>query len=70
MPMVEDFTILATGSEVAGEGRVERCPRCGRNGIRERIDGEPTFLHSSSTELMSDGRLVTPEDCCPSDDRG
>ena len=68
MPVVEDFTILAPGSEVAGEGRVERCPRCGRNGVKERVDGEAMFLHGSSTELMSDGLLEMPGECCPDDE--
>jgi hypothetical protein len=68
MPVVEDFTILASGAEVAGEGRVEKCPSCGRNGVRERVNGQSFFLHSSTTELMSDGLLETPGECCPTDE--
>jgi hypothetical protein len=67
MPVLEDFTGLAPGAEVVGEGRVESCPRCGRNGVRERVDGQPKILHAQATELMSDGLLVTPEDCCDCD---
>jgi len=67
MLVLEDFTVLSPGAEVAGEGSVERCPRCGRSGLRERVGGEPTFLHAQSSEVMSDGLLVTPEDCCADD---
>ena len=67
MTVMEDLTMLKSGSEAAGEGRVERCPRCGRNGVREVVDGAPKFLHAFSTELMSDGLLVKPEDSCPAE---
>jgi len=67
MPVLEDFTVLMPGAEVAGEGLVERCPRCGRNGVRERVDGQTKLLHAWAMELMSDGLLVIPEDCCPWD---
>jgi len=67
MPIVEDLTVLTAGSDAA-EGLVERCPRCGRNGVRERLDGEAKFLHAFSMELMSDGLLIVPEDCCPAED--
>ena len=68
MPVLEDFTVLARGAEAVSEGRVERCPRCGRNGVREPVDGRMKFLHAQAFELMSDGLLVTPEDCCPSEE--
>ena len=64
MPVVEDFTALDPGIDVEGEGRVERCPRCGRNAVREDIGGETHFVHAQCYELMSDGLLVTPEECC------
>jgi predicted metalloprotease len=67
MTVMEDLTVFTAGSEASGEGRIERCPRCGRNGVREVVDGEQKFLHAFSTELMSDGLLVTPEDCCPAE---
>ena len=67
MPVVEDFTTLAPGAEVAGEGSVARCPRCGRNGVRELFRGRTEFVHSQESELMCDGLLVT-EDCCSEDD--
>ena len=65
MLVLEDLTGLELGAEVGGEGRVERCPRCGRKGVRERVDGERMFVHGRSSELMSDGLLVTADDCCP-----
>jgi len=67
MLVMEDLTGLELGAEVGGEGRVERCPLCGRKGVRERVDGKRTFVHTRSSELLSDGLLVTAEDCCPSE---
>jgi hypothetical protein len=61
---VEDFTLLSPGFEIVGGATVEPCPFCGRSGIRERIDGEAKVLHRQTSELMCDGLLVTPEDCC------
>ena len=61
---VEDFTLLRPGFEIVGGTRVEPCPFCGRSGIRERVDGEAKVLHRQTSELMCDGLLVIPEDCC------
>src|SRR5206468_382456 len=67
MPVVEDFTVAAPGIEIDGEGRVERCPVCGRNGVREDVGSRTKYLHAQAYELMSDGLLVTPEECCVGD---
>ena len=63
---VEDFTLLRRGFEVPLEGRVETCPRCGRNGIEERPEcGFPYFLHVQASEVQGDGMRVEPLDACP-----
>ena len=67
MLVVEDFTVLEQGAEVAGDGRVATCPRCGRNGVRESVEGRTEWIHSQESELMSDGLLVTL-DCCASEE--
>jgi hypothetical protein len=65
MVQVEDFTSLPSGFEVPLEGRVQTCPRCGRNGIEEHPEcGDPYFLHRQTTDLQSDGMLTEPLDCC------
>jgi hypothetical protein len=61
----EDFTGLPAGIEVALAGYVDRCPRCGRNGIEQRSDdGSRTILHVQASELFGDGMRVEPIDCC------
>ena len=62
--VIDDYTLLAAGTTIAEWGRVESCPLCGRNGLRERLEGQDAILHSESSELMSDGLLVVPGDCC------
>ena len=63
--IVEDFTSLQRGFEVPQEGRVEVCPRCGRNGIEEHpLCGSPYFLHVLGSSLLSDGMICEPIDRC------
>jgi hypothetical protein len=65
MMRVEDFTQLPEGRFVPIEGRVERCPRCGRNGIEEHPLGTaPYFLHVQVSEILPDGMLDEAVDCC------
>jgi hypothetical protein len=64
LTVIDDYTVLEIGTVIAGWGRVERCPRCGRNGLRERLEGHEAILHTETSELMSDGLLVVPGDCC------
>lgn len=65
MIAVEDFTKLAEGTDVALEGRVGRCPRCGRSGIEHRGErGIDAFVHMQKSQILSDGLLVEPTDCC------
>jgi ssDNA-binding Zn-finger/Zn-ribbon topoisomerase 1 len=48
------------------EGRVDTCPRCGRNGVLEYSDyGNPYFVHRQTSEVLCDGMLTQPEDYCP-----
>jgi hypothetical protein len=46
------------------EGRVDRCPECGRNGIEHDEPDTLFFVHVQGTELLSDGMLTEPRDCC------
>jgi hypothetical protein len=65
MLTIEDFTKLPEGLVVALEGRVGRCPICGRNGIeRVQTDGRGIYLHLQTSEILSDGLLIEPRDCC------
>jgi hypothetical protein len=64
MVMLQDFTALSRGSDVPLEGRVDRCPQCGRNGIEHAEPDTLFFVHLQETELLSDGMLTEPRDCC------
>jgi hypothetical protein len=65
MIRVEDFTQLPQGRIVPMEGWVQRCPRCGRNGIEEHPTASaPYFLHVQASELLPDGMRDEPLDCC------
>ena len=65
MVVLEDFTRLSAGSGVGLEGRVESCPRCGRPGIEELSpDGRSLVVHSQTSQILGDGMLVEPLDCC------
>jgi hypothetical protein len=65
MLTTQDFTKLPEGLVVPLEGSVERCPRCGRNGIEEgQSAGAPFFVHVQTCEVLGDGMLTQPQDCC------
>ncbi len=65
MLSVEDFTSLPNGFVVPQEGRVDVCPRCGRNGVEEHpACGGPFFLHRQAIDVRGDGMLVEPLDRC------
>jgi len=65
MVFVEDFTRITAGREVPLEGRVRRCPRCGRSGVEQHsADGLPLVVHIQVSEVLGDGMLVEPRDCC------
>ncbi len=64
MVMLEDFTVLAPGSDVPLEGRVVCCPRCGRNGVEHPEPDGTFFVHVQASELFSDGMRTEPRDCC------
>jgi hypothetical protein len=65
MIRIDDFTQLPEGRFVPIEGRVERCPRCGRNGIEEHPVGTLSyFLHVQASEVLPDGMFDEPLDCC------
>lgn len=67
MLVIQDFTKLSEGVTVPSEGRVSRCPKCGRNGIQRRpglADPVVTFLHVQASRLFGDGMLTEPADCC------
>jgi hypothetical protein len=63
--IVEDFTSLRRGFVVPLEGRIDVCPRCGRNGIEEHPQcGDPYFLHVQASDLLSDGMRTELLDRC------
>jgi hypothetical protein len=65
MTTVEDFTQFPLGMEVALEGRVKRCSRCGRNGIEQAGgDGPVWLIHVQSSRVLGDGMLTEPSDYC------
>jgi hypothetical protein len=65
MIRVEDFTNLPEGRLVPIEGRIERCPQCGRNGIEEHPHANvPYFLHVQASEILPDGMRDDVLDCC------
>ncbi len=64
MTTFEDFTSLPRGCEVLLAGRVDTCPRCGRNGI-ESSEGHLTcFIHTQETDVSGDGMRTDPVDVC------
>lgn len=64
MTSIEDFTVLMPGADVALEGRVARCARCGRNGI-ERGSADRTYvIHVQTSRVLGDGMLTEPSDFC------
>lgn len=64
MVTVEDFTRLSPGSDVPLEGRVCACPNCGRNGVPHEEPDRLFYVHVQATEVLSDGMLTEPKDCC------
>jgi hypothetical protein len=65
MLTTEDFTSMPEGLLDPLAGRVSRCPFCSRNGIETHPQsGAATFLHVQTSDVMSDGMLVEPQDCC------
>jgi hypothetical protein len=67
MLTVEDYTGLPEGFDVEN-GTIHSCPRCGRNGV-VRHEAEADFVvHVQTLELMGDGMLDEPRDCCALED--
>lgn len=64
MVMLEDFTALSPGRDVPLEGRIDRCPECGRNGVPHHEPDGTFYVHVQVSELLSDGMLTEPRDCC------
>ncbi len=64
MVTLQDFTALSRGIDVPLEGRVDRCPKCGRNGIEHAEPHTLFFVHVQESEVFGDGMLTEPRDCC------
>lgn len=64
MIALEDFTGLPPGSDVPLEGRVKPCPECGRNGVPHDEPDVFFYVHVQASEVLSDGMLTEPRDCC------
>jgi hypothetical protein len=63
MVLLEDFTGFAAGSDCP-DGRVSRCPKCGRNGVEHDEPDGLFCIHVQASEVLSDGMLTEPRDCC------
>lgn len=63
MVTVEDFTGFPEGLDIE-EGTILACPRCGRNGVARHQGESEMVLHVQTLELMGDGMLEEPRDCC------
>jgi hypothetical protein len=61
---LQDFTALSAGSDVPLEGSVCECPGCGRNGVRQAEPDGVLYVHVEASEILSDGMLIEPRDCC------
>jgi len=65
MVVLEDFTKARVGRDFAVDGPVQRCPRCGRPGVEQTSrDAMLIFVHSQTSEILGDGMLTEPQDCC------
>lgn len=65
MLVIEDFTKLCEGVRIPSEGRVTRCPDCGRNGVRRtRSDGTVRFVHIQTSQVFGDGMRTETADGC------
>ncbi len=64
MVTLQDFTTLSPGSEMPLEGRVDSCPKCGRNGFEHAEPHTLFFVHVQKSEVLGDGMLTEPRDCC------
>lgn len=66
MITIDDFTLMPEGAVALLEGKVVRCPVCGRNGVVKRTECEaPHCIHSEESEVLCDGMRTEPTDCCP-----
>jgi len=66
MRTFENFTTASVGTRGPLEGTIALCPACGRAGILEHLaDGAAEFVHVETEEVLGDGMLVEPIDCCP-----
>ena len=65
MIVLEDFTKARPGRDIPAEGPVLRCPRCGRPGVAQPSRrGAPLFVHAQISQILGDGMLTEPSDCC------
>ena len=65
MISIDDFTEFTEGTSTAEDGLVDRCPVCGRNGLRRaRTDGTVRFVHVESARMFAEGLRAEPEDSC------
>lgn len=65
MITIDDFTRMPEGMVATLQGRVVRCPSCGRNGVLEQPERDaPRCVHVEETELLCDGMRTDPTDCC------
>jgi hypothetical protein len=65
MIVLEDFTGVGVGRDIPVEGHIRRCPLCGRSAVEQPSkDGTPLFVHAQISQVLGDGMLTEPRDCC------
>jgi hypothetical protein len=65
MITIDDFTRMPEGTVATLEGRVVRCPACGRNGVVQRPESDAACcVHVEESEIHCDGMRTDPTDCC------
>ena len=65
MILLETYTDQTPGAFPGLEAVVELCPRCGRPGVERRTAEGRICVHTETSQLLADGLLTVPIECCP-----
>lgn len=64
-PRFYDFTTIPVGTNTEW-GVIAICPHCGRRGVREKIDGKWSFIHSINFGINDQDTRFAKWDLCSS----